>query len=393
MRYLPINWRRTALLLGLAATAGCEAPTTRQKPATAPPAAAEPAPLPKPVPPPLPSAAQLGYHRYVGTVDGRPVLAEIRLWKALNAQAWPDSVWEAELTSSFYYRATGQTDGLGSAEWFHPDQWLETYGWHYEGQHDRRRVPILCAEQPPGLPLLTGWYYPDGQAQPVRVQLREDYTDGVRYELLEEASASPDTLDRDGYAVGGSVERVYLHLLGPDTLRPALARLQCPPPAARHRARLARSHAVFKPEFHSAYLEVTLNEAELLAYTYDERHEYEFSRNYDEITRCHLLDLRTGRELSLVQQFRPGSLQRLLTRQALADTALTQHRAYWWSAGHLPLAAARLTIEPTGIRAFYREHESEEKQFHYDQYLSWAALRPLLRPGSPLHRLLRVRGL
>ncbi|OON70757.1 hypothetical protein B0919_01715 [Hymenobacter sp. CRA2] len=336
----------------------------------------------------------MGYHRYVGTVDGRPVLAEVRLWTELSVAAYPDTVWEAKLKGSFYYRATARGGYLGNAEQFHPEQWLETYGWDYQDQYNRRWVPRLCAEQPPGRPLLTGWYYPEGQTQPVRVQLREDYTDGVRYELLEEESWGAARVWRaDGTGDSSTIQRTYLHLLGPDTLRPALARLQCPVPAARRRARLARLPKSYGHTLYRDFIDVTLNEAGLLAYTHDDRVEPEGTRYYEETTRCHLLDLRTGRELLLVQQFRPGSLQRLLTRQALADTALTQHRTRWWSGGQLPLASARLTIEPTGIRALYHEHESEEKLFIYDQYLTWAALRPLLRPNSPLHRLLRIRGL
>ncbi|RTQ53699.1 hypothetical protein EJV47_02895 [Hymenobacter gummosus] len=394
----PGRWRQTTLLLGLAAASSCEAPTTRQAPAAAPPVAA---PLPKPVPPPLPSAAQLGYHRYVGTVGGRPVLAEIELRTELNEIFYPDTVWAAKLESSFYDRTTGQPSGFGSAEWFHPAQWLETYAWDYRDRYNHRRVRALCAEQPPGGPLLTGWYYPEGQAQPVRVQLREDYTDGVRYELLTESSALPtsDSLTADYETVGGGVEQIYLHLLGPDTLRPALARLQCPLPAARHRARLARSRRLPDYEYLSPYLEVTLNEADLLAYTYHDLHR---TKHEDiDSAYCRLLDLRTGRTLSVAGQFRPGTLQRLLTRQARADTVEARYRAFWWHNGQLPLASALLTIELTGITASYStgtmpspyEPLSDSNRPGYSQHLTWAALRPLLRPNSPLHRLLRIRGL
>ena len=391
---MPYSVSSRLLLLGLAA-ASCEAPTTRQKPAAAPPAVAEPAPRTRPAPPPLPSAAQLGYHRYVGTVNGRPVLAEVKLWTELRIAAYPDTVWEAKLEGRFYDRASGEAGWLGNEQGFHPDQWLETTYTDYTKSPAGYgiRFPQLCAEQPPGGPLLTGWFTPPGQQRAQPVRLREEYTDGVRYELLTESSRAPDSLAADEQLLGGSVERTYLHLLGPDTLRPALARLQCPGPAARHRARLADARPLFDHAGSRDFLDVTLNEADLLAYTHDVRIEYTHSRSYEETTRCHLLDLRTGRDLMVARQFRPGALQRLLTRQALADTARAQNRAYWWRAGQLPLADAQLTIYPTGIRATYLEHESEEERYGYGQLLTWASLHPLLRPGSPLHRLLRVRGL
>jgi hypothetical protein len=45
-------------------------------------------------PVPLPTDAQLGYHRYVGTVGGRPVLAEVTL--ELQENPYPDTLLHAE---------------------------------------------------------------------------------------------------------------------------------------------------------------------------------------------------------------------------------------------------------------------------------------------------------
>jgi len=104
------------------------------------------------------------------------------------------------------------------------------------------------ATQPIG-PVLAGtWHGSAGQVLPF--SLREDYTDGqghlmaVKYELLQEGDEAPALAEREpgetraAYrarteALTCSSNRDYLHLLGPDTLRPALRRLQCPVPARR----------------------------------------------------------------------------------------------------------------------------------------------------------------
>lgn len=341
-------------------------------------------------PVPLPTDEQLGYHRYVGTVGSRPVLAEVTL--ELKENPYPDTTLHAEWTGTFRYLDTQQGGGLGQATYFRADQSLET---NYRQLIGQSYVPlaVVCADQPPG-PLLTGWYIPPGQRQALPISLRENYADGVHYELLQEESYGPaqPTAQRDGTLDSASVAQHYLHLLGPDTLRPALARLQCPPPAARRRARRRRLH-YRTYDYYTDDILVTLNEGSLLAYT---RYEVwgAYGSRYDrEGRRCYVLDLRTGRPLSLATQLRPGGwqqVQRLLTHQALADAAAASH---WVQAGRLPLPPGGFELTPTGWVATYSEPQYEEDYYTYSITLDWATLRPLLRPGSPLHRLLQGRAL
>jgi hypothetical protein len=139
-------------------------------------------------PVPLPTDAQLGYHRYVGTVGGHPVLAEVTL--ELQENPYPDTLLHAKWEGTFYYRATGLGGWLGKTTRVRPDQWLETtYDQMLWGRY-YGPTAVLCAEQPPG-PLLTGYYTHPGQRQALPIHLQESYADGVRYELLHEESYGP----------------------------------------------------------------------------------------------------------------------------------------------------------------------------------------------------------
>jgi hypothetical protein len=338
----------------------------------------------------LPTVAQLGHHRYEGTVDGRPVLAEVNIW--LEASNDHDHHVYPALNGFFYDRATGVSSYLGRASAFRPDQWLETWD-DYKTYTERKNV--LCANQLPGGALLTGWCTQPGARRAVAVYLRERYTDGVRYEILHEESS---VVDSPAHFPGARrVSQDYLHLLGSDTLRPALARLQCPPPAARLRARRALLARLVRADHFTTDerdLDVTLNEADLLACTVSLTQETG-PRYYDQSSYRRLYDLRTGRELRLAEQLRPGGLrqlQLLLTRRALADTVYARHRDHWRRHQLLTWPNQDFELTPTSWTANYGE-SNPENSYGYAQELSWADVCPLLRATSPLQRLLQIRGL
>jgi hypothetical protein len=140
------------------------------------------------------------------------------------------------------------------------------------------------------------------------------------------------------------------------------------------------------------FMDIQVNEANLLAYTVEDREEYYRSRYYESRVRQILYDLHTGRELHLFDQLRPGGrrrLLRLLHQQAMTDTARARNRDFWRKNGILPLPDRGFTVTTAGLEAYYAEHESEPDMHGYSQTIAWATLRPLLRPYSPLHRLLR----
>ena len=231
------------------------------------------------------------------------------------------------------------------------------------------------------------------------VRLHESYAGAVRYEVLMEDSDGPANPHSAWPEEQAHVAQEYLHLLGPDTLRPALARRQCPTPAARRRARQRLLAAFSASSYQEANLTVTLNEGNLLAYTHSQTQgEYRTDSYTRERTRHYLLELSTGRYLSPLAQLKPGGrrqLQRLLSRQALVDTLYrsSRSRAHWWRNGQLQLPADGFELTPAGWLATYGEPAAGEVNYYYYQTLSWAALRSLVRPGTPLARMLRARGM
>jgi hypothetical protein len=295
---------------------------------------------------PLP-AAQLGYHRYVGTIGGRPVLAELNWYLSKPLYAGDTRPITSTLDGTFFYRDTGQYGGLGKAYGPDPTQWLETY---YYTSPDNRPVAMLCAEQPPG-PLLTGWYTPYGERQALPVRLRESYQDGVRYELLhEQTTGRPGRHFPSSQPNKALVEQTYLHLLGPDTLRPALARLQCPPPVARRRARRVRLGSLGPGDYYEERVDVTFNAVDLLSTQRFITLGNNAIRTYEEQVQQVLIDLRTGRALSLAGQLQPGGLrqvQHLLTRQALADTTAAGQRDTGGAVGGCRFPLGALFYGPT----------------------------------------------
>ena len=76
----------------------------------------------------------------------------------------------------------------------------------------------------------------------------------------------------------------------------------------------------------------------------------------------------------------------------MADTACARNRDHWRHGKRLALPNEGFELTPTGWTASYGER-NPENNFGYARKLSWADIRPLLRPTSPLQRLLRVRGL
>jgi len=330
-----------------------------------------------------PTAAQRGCHRYRGTLDGCPVQLELTVTPTSGGYTRHS----ADVKGFFRYLDTGKLLDVCRQCGFRPQEPLAIEAW-FDRQANAWQAG-LCSDQPVG-PVLTGTYVLGRRMLPFRVQ--EDYSDCLRYELLEEETVGPPE-NHHGDTLYAAVERTYLHLLGPDTLRPAWARLQCHTPARRERARAALVRSTSAGTYFRHFVWVYLNEASLLACQLEDREEWSGSRNYEARIRQVLYDLRTGRELNILGQLQPGGRQRLhqlLSRQALADTTNARNRDHWRpDGGPLPLPARGFAVTPKGLTASYAEHESELDMYEYDRTISWADLRPLLRPDSPLRRLLK----
>ena len=388
------------LLTGASLLSGCDSqrpprniPWLRPAPQAAPPADSAPAAPVTAVdqetdiaPPPTPE--QLGYHRYVGTVGAEPVVLELRVHLPSDSES-------SRCEINCYDARTGAMRWLDTDGHFRADQPLalkQLVDWQVKS--------YWCFAQPVG-PVLNGTCaLVSGQHQPIR--LRESYTNAVRYEVLTETEwfaggvnpmRTGDQTDSSYFHVG------YLHLLGPDTLRPALARLQCPGPARRHRARRRLAKKLVPEPYYVAVqyersVGVTLNEADVLAYSWYLREGMSGSRTGLFSGQAVVIDLRNGRGLNLPAQLRPGSLaklQRRLAQQALADTS-AYARDLVQPNGHIFLPTHGFTLTPAGWDAHYATNEDIYPYQTFSGHISWAELGPLLRPNSPLQRLVRARG-
>lgn len=378
-------------LVSLALLVGChEAPRSPQLASPPPqtPAAHPPPddPLPDWVPPAPPTPAQRGYHRYIGMVKGRRVVVELVVEPAYPTAPYFDC------KGTYYYLDSGKLHTLDAEGLWEPAQPLELLA---EDGH-------WCFTQTLG-PTLSGTS-PGANGQPLgTIALVENYADAAHYELLTEELREELGSRYNGEHDTSSVTLSYLHLLGRDTLRPALARLQCPRPAQRlrdrHRVLVAHSDSDSGEEPLYVWLQedltVTLNEAGLLAYNREQDVAYGGSIHGYLTHQNYLIDLRTGRPLRLVSQLRPGGLRRLrrlLTQHARRDTA-AHVLADFLQGSLLRLPPEDFSLQPAGCDAYYGpggSHDGNASSF--EETISWAELRPLLRPQSPLWRLLRARG-
>ena len=388
-----MNQALSLLLLScLALAASCEAPHSKQLPRHPGSAAPRPttAPVLEPIRTPRPQAMQLGYHRYVGTVGGQPVVVEL----TVTVPSFPDDIPNnSECIGQYYDTRSGVVYGLQSDGLFWPNHPLELIG----GQDATGITRRWCATQRFG-PYLSGTCVSGSGRAPVPFLLRESYTGAVRYEVLREEVRGRVGRNYFGEPDSSIIITEHLHLLGPDTARPALAKLQCPRLARRQRARQALSAKLTPtPEDMAAVYDrstaVMLNEADILAcheYLTESvvmKHRSEYSGRY------RVFDLRTGQPLDVLAQLRPGGLQVLrqrITRQALRDTA-AYARDYWMKDGRMPLPTDGFALTPAGWEADYSTTEDEEPQA-FQWQISWAELGPFLRPGSPLLRLVRARS-
>ena len=380
-RYLLPGWLVSLGLLAGYYTAVRAAPAPRQIRAQAP--KISPRPVPK----------YLGYHRYRGTVLGRPAILELT------------TKWEA---NPGYYYCEGAYYYLNSGV-SHPQLIYVFHARQGRGQRAAELPLKLTADdlvwratQQLG-PVLSGTCYSTRGRRLGSFSLRENYAGAVPYELLKEESHDWPGRDRDGHPDTSSLTFTYLHLLGPDTLRPALARWQCPTPAQRRRARRALA-AWYTPTrtdptlWLDKSLTVTLNEADLLAYYTTQDRALRITTHGWVTVRNYLLDLRTGQPLHLASQLRPGAqlpLRRLLTHHAQRDTAAHVLDDFVQGKSKLlPLPPEDFLLYPHGCTAYYGPEGSHDgNASSFEETISWAELRPLLRPDSPLLRLVRARGL
>jgi hypothetical protein len=345
--------------------------------------------------PAAPAAPYLGYHRYRGTVGGRPVTVVLTFEQAHDREP-------AACRGSYYYGyGTGGTLALASDAAYQPGQPLALT--ELSDTEKRTITGRWQASQPAGAVLSGTWASPSGQ--PVPFVLREEYQDArhrqlaVCYEILtEDAEGSlpqPESrlADRSADAELATLERSYLHLLGPDTLRPALRQLQCPSPARRHAE--MRTYLRDKPvqEETESITDITFNDYGLLSFSTSQTW-YSGGAHFGHSAGNSIYDLATGAPLELAQLLRPGA-------EAQFRALVIQH--FQTDAGSQPddslatdqlALAGHVGLELNNLLLTFEEDDLPNRVVGgIEIFIPYAEVLPLLRPTSPVARMLRERGI
>jgi len=370
---------------------------------TAPPAAADtiPATEPETPCPPQPrrfsGGRRLVLHRYVGTVGGQPATAFLQWYH-------PDSI-----TGSFYLHQRGPEYSLGSLPSRRGrlrlgvgndyDYQAGTGEWHLTGR--------------PG-PVLRGTWHDTTGHHPIA--LRESYTGAVPAELrtLWLHGGEPRTHTPQGCAVPGYLKQ-YLFLPAPAAVAPALRRFLHSSPATHRRQMLRELES--SDERTTIIYQLVINDFQLLGYRVLHFGKYAVDEHGDYWTDSFLFDLVSGRALTLESQLRPDydqPLQRLLRQHLLHDSRFAAvneaHQEAWlWlddadPAGSLPGLPEHSQnddtqgrfLTATGLECRYPASQMYADNLHRGDVIvriPYAELRPLVRPGTPLARMLAARGI
>ena len=341
-------------------------------------------------------------HRYTGLLGREPITVELR-WTRPDSITGRFYCWRRGPEYQLYHAGRRQ----GSLVFSLHQAYSERPGgtWHLAGL--------------PG-PLLHGaWLDAAGRRQ--AFTLRENYRTGVRYEVqsLELLGGQPST---DCGCREPSYAQDYLHLLGPG-LPPLVRHRLCPPLAQRRqllRKQLRQRYAV---EGTMSYnLDVQLNDFQLLSYaTYYTA--YACGGGRQEEVSGTLLDLRTGQVCPLAAQFIPHywrRLRALVARHLQHDARFdfvnkdqmytwrwavsprrpatqpdTAFNTEWWTQRELAPLTNQLVLTAEGLELTYSMGSLAAASVEPDQtvLIPYRELRPLVRPGTPLARMLAARGL
>jgi hypothetical protein len=394
-------WAALVLLLTCCQSATQSQPEQPAAPAAGPLAPSAPA---------TPAALYLGYHRYRGTVGGRPVTVALIIGPEPGSDATSAPVCEGHYS---YDRQAGGHLLLRAPRPFQTQQPLRLT--EYDSAHPEISTGEWQASQPAGTLLAGTWTSPRGRTLPF--VLHEDYHDGhgqlaaVPYELLTEQLDTPCQPEReDDESKAAYRERVaqapsgysrdFLHLLGPDTLRPALRALQCPPHARRLRQLKAEVKELGDCTYRYEGLTVEYMDYGILSLA-SSSEEYSMGNAHPtHSTSTRVVDLHTGAELLLADVIKPGAdsaLRRFLTLH-FADNPEVLARIHLNSEAdedpQVPVPAGGFGVVAEGLSFDYADYELVSYAGGMPSaIISWAELLPLLRPDSPVARMLRERGL
>ncbi|MDO7877693.1 hypothetical protein Q5H93_23355 [Hymenobacter sp. ASUV-10] len=340
--------------------------------------------------------------RYVGTVGGQPATALLR-WQN------PDSV-----SGSFYFHRAGAAYTLQPAAGSRPGRPMLAVSRHDLSIGDSSAGRWQLPDRP-GAVLRGTWHAATGHRPFV---LRESYAGAVRLTIettyLTGGWSTAWEPDYEGCPHVPTVRHEFLHLSGGRDGVPAALRSRLSPgPAARRRTtQLVRDAAARV----AVGLNVQLNDFGLLSYTTTtEYYSYDTGRLFEESAGSSLLDLVGGQAWPLDRLLLPGSwlpVRRLaawhLRRDAYfgdiewewqrASPAAAYDTTYRYESWKQPDLAPRpwtWVLTGAGLELTYGyETLNALNARGWDTVLiPYAELRPLLRPGTPLARMLAARGM
>ncbi|MBO2009143.1 hypothetical protein [Hymenobacter negativus] len=316
--------------------------------------------------------------RYVGTIGGQAATAVLQ-WQN------PDSI-----TGSFYmHRGSREKDLFFYRK--HPGQVVLEVG--AEDSQSQWRLSSAIST------MLAGTWQGDGHSQ--RIVMRESYAQAVRYTF------KPLLLVGSGlasYHCEQPWERHnFLVVLSPPAGRAALRRRLAPSLAARHRQIQADYQGDCKMWYED---QVRLNDFDLLSYqtSYTEN---PIGGTVSDGTTSWLVDLRTSKFLTIASQLQPGyalPLRRLLSKHLLHDEQFADYtsdnRWEWHDARQNPSQlvslpdigeddGGALTLTVDGLEATYGSQML--RRWGTSVIIPYRELRPLVRPGTPLARMLAAR--
>jgi hypothetical protein len=339
--------------------------------------------------------------RYTGTIGGQLVTAELR-WQR------PDSV-----TGSFYYQKGSAVYSLtctrrrvGAKAFVLTAARLLHNG--YEGQLPTGQWRL--SSRLPSAVVAGTWTRPGHPALPFA--LHENYAGSVHYGIEELLLTGGEASVDDRIA---KYQRNFLTLAQPTVVPARLQRAFASSPAARRRQMLAGRES--DADVH-VWVEIPLNDFGLFCYqtSYDA---LPFGGRHQTDNQSTLFDVATGQTLTIASQLRPGyerPLRRLLSRHLLHDATPEldevnkEHNNAWsWRnkkenpSQLVPLpeleteSADDLALTVEGLQASYSPYSLFDSPGGmiptFSLTVPYRELRPLVRPGTLLARMLQARGM